>query len=78
MLRTQTVSGPVTSPNGEYAECFKVHQEETTIDWIQTAGFNPETTVTVRNIWLAPDVGMVALESADSVLTLTSYTTGEE
>ena len=48
------------------------------INWIQTAGFQPETTVTVRNIWLAPDVGMVAMESPDSILTLVSFTGGEE
>jgi hypothetical protein len=73
-IRDQTVSGPVVSPDGVWAECYQVHQEETVINWIQTAGFAPETTLTVRNIWLAPDVGMVAMASADSVLTLVSYT----
>jgi len=76
--REQTVTGPETSPDGVWAECYRLHQEETVINWIQTAGFAPETTVAVRNIWLAPDVGMVAMESADSVLTLISYTGGEE
>ncbi|PIE53667.1 hypothetical protein CSA37_00435 [Candidatus Fermentibacteria bacterium] len=75
-VRTQTVTGPVVSPDGEWAECYKIHREETTINWIQTAGFNPETTVTVTSIWLAPDVGMVALESDEHVLTLTSFTPG--
>lgn len=77
-VRSQTVSGPETSPDGQWADCYRVHQEETVINWIQTAGFQPETTVTVRNIWLAPDVGMVAMESPDSILTLVSFTGGEE
>lgn len=77
-VRNQTVYGPVTSPDGTWADCYRIHQEVTVIDWIQTAGFQPETTVTSRSIWLAPDVGMVAMESADSVLTLVSYTGGEE
>ncbi len=77
-IRNQTVSGPEVSPDGVWAQCYRIHQEETVINWIQTAGFSPETTVTVRNIWLAPDVGMVAMSSADSVLTLVSFTGGEE
>ena len=77
-IRDQTVYGPVVSPDGNWSSCYRVHQEEMEIDWIQTAGFSPETTIAVRNIWLAPDVGMVAMESADSVLTLTVYTGGEE
>ncbi len=77
-IRNQTVTGPEVSPDGSWAECYRIHQEETTVNWIQTAGFDPETTVTTRNIWLAPDVGTVAVESPDSVLTLTSFTGGEE
>lgn len=77
-VRNQTINGPETSPDGQWADCYRIHQEETVINWIQTAGFAPETTVTVRNIWLAPDVGMVAMESADSVLTLVSFTGAEE
>lgn len=77
-IRNQTVSGPEASPDGQWANCYRVHQEETVVNWIQTAGFSPETIFTVRNIWLAPDVGMVAMESADSILTLVSFIGGEE
>lgn len=77
-IRNQTVTGPEVSPDGVWAQCYRIHQEETVVNWIQTAGFSPETTITVRNIWLAPDVGMVAMSSADSVLTLVSFTGGEE
>jgi hypothetical protein len=77
-IRNQTVYGPETSPDGVWSECYRVHQEETVINWVQTAGFSPETTLTIRNIWLAPDVGMVAMQTSDSLLTLTSFTGGEE
>lgn len=77
-IRNQVVTGPENSPDGAWSNCYRVHQEETVINWIQTAGFAPETTLTVRNIWLAPDVGMVMMQSADSLVTLTSFTGGEE
>jgi len=59
-----------------YTDCYHLAQTETTIDWIQTGGFSPETTIVVRYIWLAPDVGMVLKATPDSVLTLQSYTPG--
>lgn len=71
--RDQTVSGPEPSPDGQWGNCYRVFQEETVINWIQTAGFSPETTLTYRSIWLAPDVGIVAIHTADSVLTLTGF-----
>ena len=77
-IRNQIVSGPEISPDGIWSECYKIHQNEMTINWIQTAGFAPETTISVRNIWLAPDVGIVRVQSSDSLITLTSYTGGEE
>jgi len=77
-IRDQIVSGPEQSPDGLWSECYRVHQEETVINWVQTAGFSPETTLSVRDIWLAPDVGMVAVQSADSLLTLISFTGGGE
>lgn len=77
-IRNQTVTGPEVSPDGVWADCYRVYQEETEVKWIQTAGFDPETTVTTRNLWLAPDVGIVAVESPDSVLTLISFISGEE
>lgn len=77
-IRNQTVEGPEVSPDGSWSECYKIHQEETVINWIQTAGFSPETTLAVRDLWLAPDVGIVSIQSADSVITLTSFTGGEE
>ncbi len=77
-IRDQIVSGPVVSPIGDYANCYKIHQSEMIINWIQTAGFAPETVLVNRNIWLAPDVGIVMVQSSDSLLTLTSFTGGEE
>ncbi len=77
-IRNQFVTGPEVSPDGAWTNCYRVHQEEMVINWIQTAGFAPETTLSVRNIWLAPDVGMVMIRSADSLITLTSFTGGEE
>ncbi len=77
-IRDQIVSGPEVSPGGEWSQCYRIHQNEMTINWIQTAGFAPETTVSVRNIWLAPDVGIVRIQSSDSLITLTSFTGGEE
>ena len=77
-IRNQVVTGPEVSPDGAWSNCYRVHQEEMVINWIQTAGFAPETTLSVRNIWLAPDVGMVVMQSADSLITLTSFTGGEE
>lgn len=77
-IRNQTVAGPEVSPDGVWSDCYRIHQEEIVINWIQTAGFAPETTTSVRNIWLAPDVGMVMMQSADSLITLTSFTGGEE
>lgn len=74
--RTSTVLGIETSPDGEWEQCYHLVQNETTVNWIRTAGFQPETTVVQRDIWLAPDVGMVARQSADSTLTLVSYTPG--
>lgn len=77
-IRNQTVAGPEVSPDGVWSDCYRIHQEEIVINWIQTAGFAPETSLSVRNIWLAPDVGMVMMQSADSLITLTSFTGGEE
>ncbi|MCD4708488.1 MAG: hypothetical protein K8S62_12220 [Candidatus Sabulitectum sp.] len=77
-IRNQTVTGPEVSPNGVWSDCYRIHQEEMVINWIQTAGFTPETTLCARNIWLAPDVGMVIMQSADSLITLSSFTGGEE
>ncbi|MBN1433731.1 hypothetical protein JW921_03160 [Candidatus Fermentibacterales bacterium] len=59
-----------------YDDCYHVYQQERTIDWIQSAGFSPETTIVNRHMWLAPDVGMVFKSTADSTLTLTSYEPG--
>ena len=77
-IRNQIVSGPEVSPDGNWGECYRIHQNEMTINWIQTAGFAPETTISARNIWLAPDVGIVRIQSSDSLITLTSFTGGEE
>ena len=74
--RITTVQSITSTPDGAYGDCYLVHQDERTIDWIQTSGFFPETTVVSRNIWLAPDVGMVRKQTADSLLTLTEYTPG--
>lgn len=74
--RTSVVLGIETSPDGQWEECYHLRQDETTINWIRASGFEPETTVVSRHIWLAPDVGMVARSSADSTLTLLEYTPG--
>ncbi|OPL20116.1 MAG: hypothetical protein AVO35_01295 [Candidatus Aegiribacteria sp. MLS_C] len=74
--RTTTVAGIGTSPDGRWEQCYHLVQDETTVNWIRTTGFDPETTVVTRDIWLAPDVGMVASQTADSTLTLVSYTPG--
>ena len=74
--RTSFVLGIETSPDGKWAECYHLRQNETTINWIRVAGFDPETTVVSRDIWLAPDVGMVARVTADSSLTLVEYQQG--
>lgn len=75
--RNTVVTGPETSPNGEWDNCYRVHQQETVINWVQTAGYTPDTVYSVRDIWLAPDVGMVAKITPDSTLTLTNYTPGQ-
>ncbi|MCK4807285.1 MAG: hypothetical protein KAT09_06550 [Candidatus Aegiribacteria sp.] len=65
-----------TSPDGRWEQCYHLKQHETTINWIRVAGFEPETTIVHRDIWLAPDVGMVARTTADSSLTLVEYQQG--
>lgn len=74
--RTTTVMGIETSPDGQWEQCYHIVQDETTVNWIRTTGFDPETTVVTRDIWLAPDVGMVASQTADSILTLVSFSPG--
>ena len=74
--RTSTVLGIETSPDGQWPQCYHLVQDETTVNWIRTPGFEPETTVVHRDIWLAPDVGMVEQRTADSTLTLVSYSPG--
>ncbi len=74
--RNTLVTGPEESPDGMWDNCYRVHQEETVINWVQTAGYDPDTIMSVRDIWLAPDVGMVAKITPDSTLYLTSYTPG--
>ncbi len=59
-----------------YDECYHLVVNETTVDWVQTGGFEPETSATTRDIWLAPDVGMVLKVTPDSTLTLVSYRQG--
>ncbi|NLP05843.1 hypothetical protein GX411_07815 [Candidatus Fermentibacteria bacterium] len=59
-----------------YEECYHLVMSETIIDWVQTGGFEPETSATTRDIWLAPDVGMVLKVTPDSTLTLVSYRPG--
>lgn len=72
--RTTTVDG-IGTVNG-WSDCYHLTQTETAVDWIQTGGFAPETSVVSRDIWLAPDVGMVVKATPDSVLTLQSYSPG--
>jgi hypothetical protein len=74
--RTSQVTGIETSPDGQWEQCYHLVQNETTINWIRTSGFQPETTVTHSDIWLAPDVGIVARSSSDTTLTLVKYTPG--
>ena len=74
--RITTVEAICSTPDGNYGNCYRIHQNERTINWIQTSGFFPETTQVNRDIWLAPDVGMVRKESADSILVLTDYQPG--
>ena len=74
--RITTVQAITSTPDGAYSDCYLVHQDERTINWIQTSGFYPETIQVSRNIWLAPDVGMVRKQTADSLLILTDYQPG--
>lgn len=75
--RNTLVSGPETSPDGNWDNCYRIRQEETVINWVQTAGYDPDTIHTTRQIWLAPDVGMVAKVTPDTTLTLINYTPGQ-
>jgi hypothetical protein len=74
--RTSRVVGIETSPDGQWEECYHLVQDQTTVNWIRTTGFQPETTVVHRDLWLAPDVGLVARSSSDSTLTLVEYIPG--
>lgn len=74
--RTTQVMDISQSPDGLWSNCYRIHQTETTVNWIRAGGFEPETTTVSRDIWLAPDVGMVASVSADSTLTLDEYRPG--
>ena len=74
--RTSVVFGIETSPDGRWEQCYHLKQDEITINWIRAAGFEPETTIVHRDIWLAPDVGLVARTTADSSLTLVEYQQG--
>lgn len=73
IITTEAIS---STPDGAYDNCYLIHQDERTINWIQTSGFFPETTQVSRHIWLAPDVGMVRKQTADSLLILTDYQPG--
>lgn len=75
--RTFVVADIETSPDGRWEECYHLKQHEYTVNWIRAEGFEPETTVVHRDIWLAPDVGMVARTTADSSLTLVEYQQGD-
>lgn len=75
--RNTLVTGPESSPDGTWDNCYRVHQEETVINWVQTAGYAPDTIISTRDIWLAPDVGMVAKVTPDSTLILAAYTPGQ-
>lgn len=75
--RNTVVSGPETSPDGAWTDCYRVTQHETVINWVQTAGYTPDTVISTRDIWLAPGVGMVAKITPDSTLYLTSFTPGQ-
>lgn len=72
--RSTTVAGLGTAAG--WPDCYHLTETETTINWIQTGGFTPDTTTVTRDIWLAPDVGMVLKATPDSVLTLQSYHQG--
>jgi hypothetical protein len=72
--RETTVTGIGTLRSWD--ECYILEQDETTINWIQTGGFEPETLTTTRSLWLAPDVGLVRKVTPDSTLTLTNYSPG--
>jgi len=74
--RKSVVQGIESSPDGSYDQCYHIKQHETTINWIRATGFQPETSVVHRDIWLAPDVGMVAMSSADTSMTLVEYQEG--
>ncbi len=73
--RRETVVAAISS-FGQWEECYLLEQEETFVDWIQTGGFEPETLTVSRQLWLAPDVGLVRKVTADSTLTLTSFKPG--
>lgn len=74
--RTTTVAEINTCPESNYTDCYRIHQSETTINWIRMSGFEPETTVVERDIWFAPDIGMVRKTTADSILVLSSFQPG--
>ncbi|MBD3368834.1 hypothetical protein GF402_00535 [Candidatus Fermentibacteria bacterium] len=77
--RTVEVMGleTVSDSTGTWESCYHLRQAERTIDWIQTGGYEPETTYVTRNIWLAPDVGMVKKTTPDSTLVLSGYSPGQ-
>ena len=60
-----------------YENCYHVRQLENTINWIQSAGFSPETISVENHMWLAPDVGVVYRTTPDSTLILQSYQPGQ-
>lgn len=72
--RTTSVAGIETSLG--YEDCYHLVQTESTVDWIQTGGFEPETTVVTRDLWLGPDTGLVMKITPDSTVTLVSYRSG--
>lgn len=74
--RTMQVVDIGDSPDGRWSDCYRIRLTETTVNWIRAGGFEPETTTVSRDIWLAPDVGMVASVTADSTLTLDEYRPG--
>ncbi len=71
--RTTTVSELGDCPESTYRDCYRIHQSETTINWVRTSGFEPETTTVERDIWLAPNTGMVRKITADSTLVLSTF-----
>jgi hypothetical protein len=77
--RTTEVLGLETfsDSSGTWESCYHLRQGERTIDWVQTGGYDPETTHVTRNIWLAPDVGIVKKTTPDSTLVLSGYTPGQ-